>query len=90
MEWFHYVLLGLIPAIAAFLGGICLKGAIVVKEHIEDMELIKKLIEALADKNNPLTPDEFQDRMEKLRIEFGETKEAWIEFIKEIKELTRR
>ena len=90
MEWFHYVLLALLPAIATFIGGICLKAAMVVKEHIEDMEMIKELMETLADKDNPLTPDEFKDRIEKLRVEFGETKEAWEEFIKEIKDLIRR
>lgn len=90
MEWFHYVLLAVLPAVAAFLGGALLKGAIVVKEHIEDMELIKELMEALADKNNPLTPDEFRDKIEELKVEFGETKEAWTEFINEIKDLVRR
>lgn len=89
MEWLHYVLLGVLPAIAAFAGGIVLKGARVVKEHTEDMQLVEDLMKALADKDNPITPDEFREKIEKLRIELGETQEAWRIFIDEIKKIVQ-
>ena len=90
MEWIQYVLLGLIPAVAAFLGGVCLAAAMVAKEHIEDFALLKKLAEDLANKDNPLTPAELQVRIEKIKIELGESKAAWKKLIEEFKELTRR
>jgi len=85
MEWLNYILLAVLPAIAAFAGGILLKASLVVKEHIEDQNLIKELMNKLADKENPMTPQEFKEAMEKIQKEFGETKEAWKEFINEIK-----
>jgi len=89
MEW-SYVLLIVIPAIAGLFGGIVLKGAKVVQEHVEDQQLIKELLERLADKEDPLTPEEFRDKLEAIRLEYGETKEAWMALIAAIKDYAQK
>lgn len=89
MDWYYYILLALLPAIAAFGGGIVMAAAKVAQEHIEDHELLKKLFERLADKEDPLTPEEFMKMMADLKREFGESKQAWIELWGKIRELVK-
>lgn len=87
MDWYYYVLLAVIPAIAGFAGGIVRKAAKVAQEHIEDNQLLKALFERLADEEDILTPKEFKEMMDSLKREFGESKQAWVELWKGIKAL---
>lgn len=90
MDWFYYALLGVLPAIAAFGGGIAIAIAKVCQEHIEDHQLLKNLFERLADESDPLTPEEFRQRMKDLKREYGESKEAWKKLWEEIRNITQK
>ena len=90
MEWIHYVLLGLIPAIAAFGGTIVVAAAKVWREHQEDMQLLEEFSLKLADEEDPLTPEEFKEMVLQIKREFGESKEAWKELWLEIKKAVQQ